>query len=196
MKYRVASLFSSILILVFSCSLNAQASTEYPDVEAISKVNSEQQQFLLKITDRVQSYQRNISEQYFDSLDQLPENNVPVSLVNSIVEYANEVPIVNVLELNVSYILDLTQNVFSICRLSHLIKNNAESRAEYSKYLSKQIGFLNEELEEKISWLITVTEHYKSEANAQALDISQSTKDTFILMNQYYKNLPKTGSVQ
>lgn len=155
----------------------------------ITTVSSDQQKQMLSLTKQIQAYQDSNSDNYMNHLNTLSNKGVSDDIAFKVIDYANEVPIVLTLELNVSYLLGLAQNVWSICRLANLTKDDSESRASFKKLLAKQLKYLTDELDEKVGWVVTVVEFYNEEKNMRGLKIAQNTKRTFDQMKTFYSEI-------
>jgi len=177
----------SILFLLFCFAPKLALSNE--SCSHITTASSDQQKQMLSLTNQIQAYQDSNSDNYMNHLNTLSNKGLSDDIAFKVIDYANEVPMVLTLELNVSYILDLAQNVWSICRLANLIKDDSESRASFKKILEQQLKYLTEELDEKIGWVVTVVEFYNEEKNMRGLKIAKNTKRTFAQMKTFYSEI-------
>ena len=115
----------------------------------------------------------------------------PLKLCEKLVIYNGESKILSKLDMNLSYLLDLTQAVFSVCHLSDIIRTDEISKEKYLSILSEHIGYLTEELENKIEWLANVHEYYNEKTNKQALEISTKANKLLTEMLSYYTSVQK-----
>ena len=101
-------MYSVLLSLCYTTVTNAQ--DEKSLIEGLVKNNANQQQLLLSASKDIAAYENSMSENYQAHLEQMPDSNIPFNAVQEIATYANELPVVIRLELNVSYILDVNMS--------------------------------------------------------------------------------------
>lgn len=182
-----------ILITLFITSIiSAQPKFEIIQKEAIPnllKTNSSHQNKLLTTMELVKNYDNYLSSINEENIEKAKGDEVPFEVFEKSVNYGGEVKIISTLDMNLSYLLDLTQNVFTIAELSDIIKDEKISQNKYLSILGDHIKSLNEELDNKYNWLIKVDEYYTELDNEKAIEIVKDSKELLKNMKEYYSSV-------
>lgn len=181
---KIFILFFIVTSIMFSQSEHEKIATDI--VPGILKANSAHQDRLLEIIGFVQNYNELLSDKYIKSVEKVTHGNVPYEICEEIVSYGGDMQIMGTVDMNLSYILDLTQSYFSIYELADIIRNDNNSQKKYLSRLLEQSNNLNEELRDKYDWVLSVEEYYVDSASDKVKNIVSDIKILFKEMLEYY----------
>lgn len=181
-----------LLFFVFVSQILSSPFNRNSEEEMISEIlknNSSHQNSLLENIEQVQNYNNFLSAKYNSNIEKVNGDMIPFDICENIVYVGGDIQISNTIDLNLSYILDLTQNLFSILELSDIIIEESKAQEKYKSRLTEQINYLIAELKNKHEWMTSVEENYADAENQKVLNIVQNIKILFHSMKEYYQSV-------
>jgi hypothetical protein len=180
-----------VFLTALSYSYAQQNMIDDGRIKDIMKNNATHQKRLLEMIDLFQEYDDSLSAVNNANIKKIETAGATLELSEKIILFASETKILSVMDMNLSYILDLTQTVFSLCELSEIISSGNTAQNKYLLSLNNHIKDLWSELDNKNKWIESIEEHYSELKDQRALTIVKSTRGLIKEMRTYYSLIQK-----